>query len=88
MDAGYEIFLAVGGTGDEEIFVAEASVAETSGHGFGGGGYVADGIGGVDLDQLFEDFTGEWIGRNLLLRTACQRNGNDNRRQASAQFSV
>ena len=42
--------------------VGKAGVAEALRHGFGSGGHVADGIGSVDFDQLFENVVRELPG--------------------------
>ena len=54
-------FLRSLGPATIDVVAGESGVAEAGGHGFGGGGDVADGVGGVDLDELLEDFVGEGI---------------------------
>ena len=55
--------LPLRGTGVEDVDLAlgEAGGAEAVGHGFGGAGVVAGGIGGIDFDELLEDLAGEGV---------------------------
>ncbi len=62
VDARDEIFLAVVGAGDDDVIASEAGIAQARGHRFGGGGYVADGVGRVDFDELLKDFARQRIG--------------------------
>ncbi len=62
MIAHDQIFLAIIRACDVEIGIREAGVAEALRHGFGGGGHIADGICGVDFDQLLENVVGELLG--------------------------
>ena len=61
VEAHDEIFLFVVGTGDDESLSANRLRAGV-GHGFRGGGDVADGVGGVDFDQLLEDVVSQFFG--------------------------
>ena len=78
VDAGDEIFLAVVGAGDDDVVAGEAGVAQASGHGFGGGGDVADGVGRVDFDELLKDFARERIRRGGLGTDASACNQHEN----------
>ena len=59
--ADHEIALA--DDGGEDLYVArrKSGLAEAGGHGFGGTRVIARGIGGIDLDELFEDLAGELL---------------------------
>src|ERR1039457_729223 len=61
VQADHEIALAGDGGEDVDIAFGEAGGAEAGGHGFGGVGVVAGGIGGIDLDELLEDLAGELL---------------------------
>ena len=60
--AGDEIAFAIVGAEDLDVGGRKAGVEQTLGHGFGGDGGAADGVGGVDLDELLEDVVGELFG--------------------------
>jgi hypothetical protein len=67
VEASDEIFLFVGGASDVEVGVGETGFAKAGAHGFGGSGYIADGVCGVDFDELLEDFAGDGIYGNVIL---------------------
>ena len=59
MNADYEILLVVVGTEKVHVFRREARVEKALLHRLGGCGDTALGsVGGVDLDELLEDFAG------------------------------
>src|SRR5579862_3950861 len=53
---------------DLDVARGNSGVAEALGHGFAGGGRAADGIGGVDFDELAEDVASELTRRIAELR--------------------
>jgi hypothetical protein len=61
-----EIFLPIIGSRNLDIALGEACVTQTFGHGFRGGRHVANGIGGVDLNELLEDVVRQLL---RLIRT-------------------
>src|ERR1044071_3936511 len=61
MDSRDDVELLGPRTTDEDIGVGNAGVLETSRHRDCGGGHVAGGHAGVDLDQLFVDVVGELL---------------------------
>jgi hypothetical protein len=77
VDAGDHVFLAVGWPGDLDVCCWKAGVAEAHGHGFGGGGDVTDGISGIDLDELLENFAGQEVVSGIFLRAGYQRANRD-----------
>src|SRR6266436_1267728 len=64
-----EIFLAFVRPGYFDIARGEASLAQTSGHRFRGGGYIAYRIGGIDLNKLFENVVRQLLRLILSLST-------------------
>src|SRR5256884_7529648 len=75
--AHHEILFAVARPGNVKIIFGKPCVAKSLGHGFGGGGYVAHGVGGVDLDELLKNVTRHLIGGTHIL---CPRPPNGNRK--------
>ena len=69
----YEVAFAWIGAEDLDVFSRKARRLQPRRHRFGSFGAIADGIGGVDFDELFEDVVGELTrGRKLLgLRGCC-----------------
>ena len=61
------VLLAVVGANDLDVTGGEPGVAETLRHRLGGGGHIADRIGGIDFDQLLEDVVGKLPGRIIEL---------------------
>ena len=72
--AHHEILFAVARPGNVKIIFGKPCVAKSLGHGFGGGGYVAHGVGGVDLDELLKNVTRHLIGGTQIL---CPGPGNE-----------
>ena len=63
-----------------DLYIARGSPggAEAGGHGFGGEGVIAGGIGGVDLDELLENFAGELlVGRLRVEREDGEKGGEE-----------
>src|SRR5207302_8465610 len=61
----HEVVFAFARPGYLDIPRLEAPVAQTLGHRFGGGGHVANGVGGVDLNELLENVVRQLL--DLLL---------------------
>jgi hypothetical protein len=68
VEAGDEISLSGIRAAEEDVALGVASVAQAFGHGFGRDGGIADGIGGVDFDELFENVVRELICSIIRLR--------------------
>src|SRR5580704_3932916 len=64
----------------------ETSVLQTSGHGFGRGGGISDGVRGIDLDQFFEKLAGKFL-RVIELRTKSCQAVRKKRKSAAARGS-
>ena len=62
MQADHQILFAIIGAADVEITVGKSGVAESLRHGFGGRTDIADRVGGIDFDELFEDVMRELPG--------------------------
>ena len=56
------------GPEDLDIVGGKSGVAQALGHGFGGGRGAADGVGGVDFDELPENAAREGLRRIVELR--------------------
>src|SRR5216683_6223106 len=65
-----KVLLPFIGAGYLDIALGETSVAQTLGHRFGGGRHVANGVGGVDLDELLKDVVRQLIRLILTLRSS------------------
>src|ERR1019366_7585625 len=74
VQADHEVTLAGDGGEDVDVALRPAGGAEAGGHGFGGAGVVAGGIGGIDFDELLEDFAGELLAGRL----GAERNDREN----------
>src|SRR5260370_42417287 len=65
-----EIFLTFVRPGYPDIALGETSVAQTPGHRFGSRCDVANGVGGVDLDELLGDVVGQLLRLILTFSSA------------------
>src|SRR5713226_8996575 len=72
-----EILLAPIGPGYMNVVFGKASVEQTPGHRFGSSGDVANGVGGVDLNELLENFARELLGLILTLSSSRGRTNCD-----------
>ena len=64
----HQVLLALVETEHRDVGGGEARVPEALRRRFGGGGDVADGVGGVDFDQLLQDLVSERVGRLVGFR--------------------
>ena len=81
-------FAAVIGAEDLHIASGESGIAQALGHRFGGGSGAADGVGGIDFDELSKNKAGPLPGR--FIRTAPQaprRKGRKERQIRDAALS-
>src|SRR2546430_884718 len=84
-----EIFLPFVRPGDLDIAFGEASVAQTFGHRFGGGCHVANGVGGIDLNELLENVMRQLLCLILTLTWSSGRTARDQtKRQDPAYLSL
>ncbi len=77
-----KVHLARVGTGEDKVGGRKAGVEEALAHGLSGGGDAANGIGGVNLDELLEDVVGELPGGGIerLLGGQMRAEGRDGER--------
>ena len=68
--AKHQILFVSARAGNLNILFVESGFPQPLGHGFGGGAHVADGVGGVDLDQLLEDLARQAL---IFRRRLCRR---------------
>ena len=65
------------GPSEDEVGGGEAGVEQALAHGLGGGGDGADGVRGVDLDELLEDVVRELAGGGIERLLGVQGGGKE-----------